>query len=310
MQRLLDGHPELMSLPSEATYFSSFAHVARRSPAVHDMDRFVAEWISRLVDPNFEPHFRLGRSDGERSPAVEFARRLFGWHEALRGRVPGRFAPLLALVAAYRATVAPASAPRAWVEKTPLNELRVRRFEFFGSARFVQLVRDPRAVLASLERIYAAAGVRPFDTAGSALTTGRSLRAAVQNPRRLGSRYLVVRYEDLVGEPAQQMERVRLFLGIASHAALLVPTAGGIPVAANSSFGGNTVAGIEPARPPPVLPDEHLALLGVYAAAAARSFGYELPVPTGSPVVFSAFATGRGRRSASRVALRRVFPGG
>ena len=82
-------------------------------------------------------------------------------------------------------------------------------------------------------------------------------------------------------------------------------------MAANSSFGGNTVAGIEPARPPPVLPDEQLALLGVYAAAAARPFGYELPVP--ARITRSALRVRywpRQARRLARAALRRVFRGG
>ena len=53
---------------------------------------------------------------------------------------------------------------------------------------------------------------------------------------------------------------------------------GGRAVAANSAFAGYA-AGIEPARPPPVVPAEHLALLGIYAGAAARELGYEILVP-------------------------------
>ena len=223
LQNLLDGHPELLSLPSEGTYFDSFAYVARRAIADSDMDRFAVEWISRFVDPNFEPHFKLGRYDGARMLAVDFARFLFGWHAALRSRVPGELAPLLALVAAYRAVAAPASAPRSWVEKTPLNERHVGRLAFFGAARFIQLIRDPRAVLASLDEIHRTAELGRLDVAESARAIGRSLRLADRNPRRLGNRYLVVRYEDLVGEPAQQIERLRRFLDIAPHATLSVP---------------------------------------------------------------------------------------
>src|SRR6187549_1076292 len=76
---LLDGHPELFVLPSEATYFSSFSFVARDAPGTQDLDRFVIDWVSRFVDPNYPPHFKLGRSSGGGNPAVEFARRLFAW---------------------------------------------------------------------------------------------------------------------------------------------------------------------------------------------------------------------------------------
>lgn len=277
LQNLLDGHPQLLSLPSEGTYFSSFAYVARRSPTDGDLNRFAAEWISRCVDPNFAPHFRLGASDEKRAPAVDFARALFGWHEALRSHVSPELAPLLALVAAFRSTAMPASQPQAWVEKTPRNERHVARFAYFGAARFIQLVRDPRAVLASLDRAYRTAAPGSFDAAATARAIGESLRLAAKNARLLGDRYLVVRYEDLVERPGVQAEHVRQFLGIAADATLLVPTAGGHRVAANSSFGEHAAGVVEPLRRPVTLPPEHLALLGVFVAEAARPFGYEIP---------------------------------
>ena len=170
LQNLLDGHPQLLSLPSEGTYFSSFAYVARATPSERDLNRFAADWVERFVDPNFEPHFRLGPSDAGRNPGVAFARRLFGWHDALRSRVPGELAALLALVAAFRATAAPASAPQLWVEKTPQNERNVGRFAALGAARFIHLVRDPRAVFASLGAVYRSAGIGEFDAAEYART--------------------------------------------------------------------------------------------------------------------------------------------
>jgi hypothetical protein len=278
LQNLLDGHPQLLSIPSEGTYFTSFRYVARRASTARDMDRFAAEWITRCVDPNFAPHFRLGMSDERRAPAVEFARRLFGWHEALRGRVPGELAPLLALVAAYKLTAAPNSEPSAWVEKTPRNERYVARFGYFAGARFIQLVRDPRAVLASLGELYRTAGLGSFDAVASARSIGESLRLANENRRRLGSRYLAVRYEDLVDRSHDEIERVRQLVGIAPHSTLYATTAGGHSVAPNSAFSLDA-AGRPATRAAAVLSDEHLALLGVYAGSAARTFGYELPVP-------------------------------
>jgi hypothetical protein len=240
------------------------------------MDRFAREWIQRFVDPNFEPHFRLGMSDAGRNPGVEFARRLFGWHEALRGRVPPTFAPLLALAAAFRAAApAPAGAPLLWVEKTPQNERYADRLAVLSGARFIQLVRDPRATLASLAELYRTSGIGNFDAAEHARAIGRSLRLARANRRRFGDRYLVVRYEDLIANPAREIEVVRQFLGIAADPGLLVPTAGGRPVRANSAFAAGAPGVVEPRRPAADPPPEHLAVVCAYAASAARAFGYE-----------------------------------
>jgi hypothetical protein len=280
LQSLLDGHPQLLTLPSEGTYFTSFAYVARRAPTERDMDRFAAEWIARFVDPNFPPHFRLGRSDDNRNPAVHFARILFGWHGALRSCVAPRLAGLLALAAAFNAIAAPKTAPLLWAEKTPQNERYAGRFAPFPRARFIQLVRDPRATLASLEERYRTVRTTHFDSAEHARAIGRSLRLALANTRRFGDRYLVVRYEDLVARPAEQMERVRQFLEIDPDPTLLVPSAGGHPVRANSSFGSAAAGTIEPARRPVVLPPAQLTLLGAHAASAARRLGYDVPLPS------------------------------
>jgi hypothetical protein len=277
LQNLLDGHPRLLLLPSEGTYFTSFARVARVSPSENALDRFAVEWVARLVDPNFGPHFRLGMSDSHRNPSVDFARALFGWHATLRTRVEPRLAPLLAVAAAFKSTVAPRSAPSSWVEKTPQNERYAARFAPLERARFIHLVRDPRATFASLAEIYRAFDSGAFDAFEHAHAIGRSLRLARVNAHELADRYLVVRYEDLAASPSAEIERVRRFLEIPPDPTLLVPTAGGRAVRANSSFGGGVTSAIDGPRPPPVLSPKHLALLGAHAGDAARAFGYDLP---------------------------------
>jgi hypothetical protein len=202
---------------------------------------------------------------------------LFGWHAALGGHVPPKFAALLALAASFRATTAPASAPLLWVEKTPQNERYASRFAPLAGARFIQIVRDPRATLASLREIYRANGIGSFDAAEHARAIGRSLRLAAENRSRLGHRYLVVRYEDLVERTEREVERVRQFLGIAPDAVLLLPTASGSAVRANSSFGVGALGVIERPRRPDFTPSEDSALLGVYTASAARAFEYAIP---------------------------------
>ena len=275
LQNLLDGHPQLLVLPSEGTYFTSFNYVARTAPTDRDRDRFAAEWISRLIDPNFAPHFRLGRSVDGRNPAVDFVRSLFGWCEALRGRAPAELVTLLALVAAFRANTAPTLAPLRWVEKTPQNERYAGRFESLPDARFVHLVRDPRATLASLAEIYRKDGIEGFDAAQHARAIGRSLQLALANRARFRDRYLVVRYEDLIADPKRHMELVRQFLGIAPDDTLHVPTAGGRAVRGNSSF-VPAAAGLIERRQPGFLTAEHAELLSVFSATAARAFGYEI----------------------------------
>ncbi len=276
LHELLDGHPELMVLPNEATYFDSFGYVTGPRPGDARLDRFCAEWIARLIDPNFPPHFRLGQSSADAAPYVEFARRLFGWHEALRADTGPPLTPLLALAAACRDSLPGQVEPRQWVEKTPLNERHARVLARIPGARFIQLVREPRAVFASLRALYSRDARLRFQPAAAAHALGDSLRRAQANPRKFAGRYLVVKYEDLANQPAREMERVRQFLGLAAHAGLLVPTAGGAPVRANSAFEAGTPGVVRPASAPPRVSESDESLLRAFAGGPARDLGYAL----------------------------------
>lgn len=276
---LLDGHPELFVLPGEATYFSSFSFVARGTPGAPDLDRFVGEWVERFVDPNYPPHFKLGRSTAAGNPCVEFARRMFAWQAALHGSCPQvpQFSALLALAAACRDIREPGLAPRMWVEKTPLNERYLGRFAGFSAARFIHLVRSPPDSLASLLQALRAGGIAAPDCAAHSSDIGHSLQLAAVHARRYPQRYLVVKYEDLTANTGREMERVRAFLGIRPHGALLTPTSGSEPVSANSSFAPVAPGVVGHSARGEQLEPGDVRVLSASAGHAARVFGYELP---------------------------------
>lgn len=272
---LLDGHPDLLVLPSEGTYFTSFRYVTGERPSVRHLEKFIAEWISRLVDPNFEPHFRLGRSDETSQPYVELARRFFGWHAALRTTAPGSFAPLLALVAAFKGAMN-APDPSRWAEKTPLNEHHVRKLAAFTEARFIHSVRHPDTTLASLRELYRGHSRDEFDADKHARAIADSLRLAHVNQQRFDARYLVVRYENLANATAHEMERVRSFLELAPNASLDTPTAGGSPLRSNSSFDRGDAGVVNRARAAVPAPAADLGAISVFAGDAARVLGYDI----------------------------------
>jgi len=302
LQELLDGHPDLMVLPSEGTYFSSFRSVARRAPAQAELDRFATEWVARFVDPNYEPHFKLGRSSGSDNPYVRFARRWSGWLTAIKHDCPqvAEFAPLLALAAAYRDVQAGDSAPRMWIDKTPLNERYLRRFDAFADARFIQLVRDPQDSLASLLEALRAAGVTAPDVAAHASDIGHSLRLAAEYTRRFPQRYIAVKYEDLVDSTAIEMERVCRFLEIEPHGSLRTPTRAGVPARSNSSFGRDAAGAVRRSGRGTQLSPHDARVLSASAAVPARAFGYDLPW------VSAWFRSVVGLRNAPRALKRRL----
>jgi hypothetical protein len=96
-------------------------------------------------------------------------------------------------------------------EKTPNHILAMDRLaEWFPGARFVHVLRDPRAVTAS-------ARDTPWSTgslAGDANVWRQYVRSARLSASALGGNYLVLRYEDLVAAPQRELERVCSFAGL------------------------------------------------------------------------------------------------
>jgi hypothetical protein len=182
------------------------------------------------------------------------------------------------LVAAYHDLVPVASSPERWVEKTPLNEHNTARFAAFGEARFIQIVRDPSATLASLAESYRKARVPRFAAGAHARAIGRSLQRARRNQQKLGARFLLVRYEDLTNDTQREMGRVRAFLEIPAHPALLIPTVAAGPVRSNSSF-DRAESGVFRAAQTHSLTAAELRLVNTLAGDAAEALGYDVTRP-------------------------------
>ncbi|MCA9290945.1 MAG: sulfotransferase [Phycisphaerales bacterium] len=113
----------------------------------------------------------------------------------------------------------------------------------FPQARFIVLLRDPRAAVASM---LAVARTDP-EQVGDVLSYARHWRRLIAwlleelATRRLGDRLLVVRYEDLVTRPEAEARRLCAFLGAPFDARMLHPrehAADGTatPWTGNSSF--------------------------------------------------------------------------
>ena len=125
-----------------------------------------------------------------------------------------------------------------WVEKTPTNERYLDRlWAEFPQARVIHVVRRPDAALASHKALMGARWRPGREVAAIYRNMARSLRIALEQSLRAPSdRYLLVRYEDLIGQPAEGSRRLAEFLGIEPLPGLLRPTVATIPVRANSSF--------------------------------------------------------------------------
>jgi hypothetical protein len=98
-----------------------------------------------------------------------------------------------------------------WGEKTPSHIHHVERLAgWFPNARFIHIVRDGRAVAASIKD--QPTGTR--NAAAAAIYWRRTVREGRAVGERLGpGRYAEVRLEDLVADPERELRRLCAFLG-------------------------------------------------------------------------------------------------
>jgi hypothetical protein len=266
MRDLLDGHPALVVLPSEGTYFTALERPMRRLPSDEQCGWFAREWLRRLANPiNQPPYWTLGRSTREGSGYVDFARRMQAWWPRLERASPaGAPWPLAAAALAYAGVRAASGSPRRWVEKTPAAERWLRRlWTAWPEAKVVQLVRHPEAVASSRKRMEERAGTFAWGPALAELR--RSYRTAARH--RDLRHALPIRYEDLIASRGETMERVARFLEIESTSEWPSPTVAGMPAESNTSF---------PEGPRAVLTDAERRLVSAVVGADARALGYTL----------------------------------
>lgn len=267
MAGLLQGHPDVVSLPSESRYFGQWRRRLASLPEEEMLADLHDGWIRRAVSPDgLPPFWSLGRpwEDGDDRYAA-FTRALFAY---TAGRKPSD--DLLGIVAA---AFAQGMNPRLWAEKTPTNEFHVPEIvAAYQNARFVHMVRDPRATLASIKAWNR--GQHLVSVPAAAVELRKSFEAACTNVERIGAdRYLVVRYEDLVTEPEREMRRVASFLGLDWSDVLVTPS-----TTANSSNAERRVQGRIHGLSETASAGRVADAIGcAFAAEPARVLGYDLP---------------------------------
>jgi hypothetical protein len=270
-------------LPSEGTFYTNFeTQLAALAPS--ERLRFMGtEWLRRIANPiNQPPYWLLGRSSSERSPYVEWARALLQWWSLAERRLAPELSswPLIAVALAYASAAEQLATAARWVEKTPTNEQFAERLQCeFPDAVIIHVVRHPFAVFASRKQQErrALGRFRHADRALSQLAI--SYRVALEN--QSSPQYCVVRYEDLIGEPARVVERLAKTLEIDFAPVLLQPTVAGAPSSPNSSFGARAASGEIVSAPGGDESDVLTALdrrrLSARLGDDARRLGYDLP---------------------------------
>lgn len=303
---LLDDRPGLAVLPSEGTFVSGLGVQVR----LHGVGALWEEWIRRLIDPNLGPHLKLGKSPGN---YVDFARALAAFWNVVQRDVPhhGDLGPHTAVLLTWAYVHHRRSLENVqWlVEKTPGNERHAEILaERFREARFIHVVRDPRAIYRShvrLGELYPSIRLNRGRVLEGIRTSFVSAR---RSPLHLGSsRYFLLRYEDLVADAGRVLHPILSALGIDPGGAW-VPTEAGRPLPSNSSF-DRASSGVyrQSAAQRPELAPAELERLTAWVAPATRNFGYALaPLSTRRRLARQADVVARWwiRRTSERLAER------
>jgi hypothetical protein len=184
--------------------------------------RVMLDRHSQLAVPD-ESYFIPQLADRHRSPIdvdafVDDLRRLptlREWNvdvDAVRARLRTGQPPGEAIAAVYE-TYAAAHGKVRWGDKTPMYMQRLPLLErLFPEALYVHLIRDGRDCALSFAQMPAGIVTRfwahPSDAAGFACQWRAEVVAARKLGRRVGPRYLELRYERLVAEPEEALGTV------------------------------------------------------------------------------------------------------
>jgi hypothetical protein len=122
-------------------------------------------------------------------------------------------------------------------EKTPSNAFVFRELlDLFPAARCIFVLRDPRAVIASMLEVGTRAAAKGYPTQlwtrslpAAIAYVQRYFRAARVAEAEASGRMLVLRYEDLVTEPEAETRAICDFLGLPWTADMLTPASSSHP---------------------------------------------------------------------------------
>ena len=211
---LLDGHPELVVFPGELKFFKRVVNPTA--------DNF-------LLRTDFQVCFyknRFGIKGIDFSTVRDsLQRRLSDAHH--------KRDMLRSIIHTY-AEIEPSKSnkKKRWVEKTPHNIKFVPTLEswFPETAKYIYIVRDPRDVFASSRK-------RPeYSLQKFCIDWAINLMFAGVCKKRLGERFLIIRYEDIITNLKGIVKTLAAFLEIELCATLETPTKHGILWTGNSRF--------------------------------------------------------------------------
>jgi hypothetical protein len=273
LRNLLDGHPGLVALPSEGTYYTNLEFKLRNLAEKEKPEFLGTEWLRRLANPiNQPPYWLLGRSLDSGSPYVDFTRYFMAWQRVTNEDAQGLY---IAIVLAYASCTGNLNA-KLWVDKTPTNERFLTRiWQEMPDAKIVHIIRDPVATITSRKKMEPSLNLRR-----ALLDLKMSYVVALEQSQLSDPGYLLIHYEDLCENPQKVITRLASFLNIKVADVLKQPTVAGIPVSANSVFADKEVSGqilkAYQHRQDKMLNETEQELLAAYIGSLANKLNYTI----------------------------------
>jgi hypothetical protein len=218
---------------------------------------------------------------------VDDVRRVVEWGlplDKVRGRLHDGM-PVGAAIGAVYAVYAEERGKRRWGDKTPMYMQNLRLLErLFPDALYVHLIRDGRdaalSFLAMPRGIVTETWMHPHTAADFACQWHTEVAAARRLGRRVGGRYLEVRYESLVDDVEAVLRPICEFAGL-EYEAGMADYAGNVDVSAKPHQQRLTqppTKGVRDWRAQ--MPPDDVAAFERVAGDLLRELGYETSHPT------------------------------
>lgn len=234
LRSIFDSHPQLVVYPEETIFFRRYLPQASGQDLNTQIDLARAFLIHIFTwDRSAPPPSQAGYPDRDYAK-IAFEEVSQAMEQIARQDYRHTGDILAASVLAYGKICGElTSDTRRWVEKSPYNEYYTQQiFAWWPAARCIHVLRDPRDNYASYRRKHP-----DWQPEFFAANWKRSTKAGLSNQERFGAqRYRLVRYEDLVTTPREQIEALVDFLGIDWDPSLTAPTRAGEQWQGNSMF--------------------------------------------------------------------------
>jgi hypothetical protein len=282
LSSLLDSHPQLCVFPPDSGFFYGYYPVYDSGEYSDD------EKKQRIIDVLFYNF----KNDLERWTNLKLDHQALAatYLERMRGKECSPERLLSEAIFAFQDTFGDSNASlKRWVEKTTSTEIYAEEvFQWFPDAKMIHVIRDPRDNFASLKSGWAKRYQKFNDSLErlqqSMIDRGLlGMKLAGLNLERYGEqRYKVILYENLTGNPQEEMENFCKFAEIEFDDILLRPSYFGQP------WAGNNFDGLSFDKPSTVnvgrwrerITDHEAALIEFYFENEMMEWGYELAYST------------------------------